>query len=122
LPTEKQTGLGLHIPQEQAQVNKIESEWNVYRTRFLIKAKKLTKPLKFVDALGREHQGKKGDYLMEWCDGLRRIAPKEFFEDVYVQVDSTSPQDAGTLFPLRKIPVMAAMEKSARPMRRHQTA
>jgi hypothetical protein len=58
----------------------------------LIKAKQLTKPLKFVDALGREHHGKKGDYLMEWSDGLRRIAPREFFEDVYVPMEPTTNQ------------------------------
>ena len=66
--------MGLSIPQEQAHVKKIEREWSVYRTRFLIKAKKLTKPFKFVDALGREHHGKKGDYLMEWCDGMDSFA------------------------------------------------
>lgn len=59
-------------------------DWQVYRTRFLIKAKQLSEPLYFVDALGREHRGQKGDYLVESSDGMRRIAPREIFEDVYV--------------------------------------
>lgn len=65
----------------------MSSEWNVYRTRFLIKAKQLTQPLFFVDGLGREHSGKPGDYLVESSDGSRRIAPKAIFEDVYVVMD-----------------------------------
>ena len=60
------------------------SDWQIYRTRFLIKAKRLTEPLFFVDALGREHHGQTGDYLVESSDGMRRIAPREIFEDVYV--------------------------------------
>jgi hypothetical protein len=60
------------------------TDWQVYRTRFLIRARQLTEPLFFVDALGREHRGQKGDYLVESSDGLRRIAPRELFEDVYV--------------------------------------
>jgi len=50
----------------------------------LIRAKQLTEPLIFVDALGREHCGHAGDYLVESSDGTRRIAPKEIFEDIYV--------------------------------------
>jgi hypothetical protein len=65
-------------------VRKVESEWQVYRTRFLIRARQLTGPLKFRDALGREHCGQKGDYLVESSDGALRIAPREIFEDVYV--------------------------------------
>jgi hypothetical protein len=103
-------------------VKKVGDEWNVYRTRFLIKAKQLTKPLKFVDALGREHRGKKGDYLMEWCDGLRRIAPRKIFEDVYVPMDSVFPEDISTLAPLRKIPAIAVMERSTKTLRRQQSA
>jgi hypothetical protein len=63
------------------------NDWQVYRTRFLIRAKQLTEPLVFVDALGREHRGQKGDYLVESSDGMRRIAPRELFEDVYVVMD-----------------------------------
>jgi hypothetical protein len=65
-------------------LRKVESEWQVYRTRFLIRARQLTGPLEFRDALGREHRGQKGDYLVESSDGVRRIAPREIFEDVYV--------------------------------------
>jgi len=65
-------------------VRKVESGWQIYRTRFLIRAKQLTEPLVFLDALGREHHGQTGDYLVESSDGTRRIAPREIFEDVYV--------------------------------------
>jgi len=61
-----------------------DSDWKIYRTRFLVRAKQLTKPLYFVDALGREHHGDKGDYVVESSDGSRRIAPRSIFEDVYV--------------------------------------
>ena len=60
------------------------NNFQMYRTRFLVKAKRLTRRTKFVDALGHEHQGVKGDYLIEGCDGTRRIAQQKFFEDVYV--------------------------------------
>lgn len=64
--------------------------WNVYRTRFLIKAKQLDAPLSFTDPLGREHHGDKGDYLVESADGLQRIAPREIFEDIYVPMGPAS--------------------------------
>jgi len=70
------------------------SEWKIYRTRFLIKAKQLVKPLAFVDVLGREHRGEAGDYLVESSDGTRRIAPREIFEDVYVAMGPTDPADS----------------------------
>jgi hypothetical protein len=69
-------------------VRKLESEWQIYRTRFLIRAKQLTGPLEFRDALGREHRGQRGDYLVESSDGTLRIAPREIFEDVYVAMGS----------------------------------
>jgi hypothetical protein len=62
----------------------LATDWHVYRTRFLVRARQLTEPLLFVDCLGREHQGDIGDYLVESSDGTRRIAPREIFEDVYV--------------------------------------
>jgi hypothetical protein len=71
-------------------VRKAEGEWQVYRTRFLIRARQLTGPLKFRDALGREHHGQRGDYLVESSDGAQRIAPREIFEDVYVAMDSAA--------------------------------
>ena len=68
-------------------MRKVVTEWNVYRTRFLIRARQLTTPLTFVDVLGREHRGLPGDYLVESSDGFRRIAPKEIFEDIYVAME-----------------------------------
>jgi hypothetical protein len=64
----------------------MEMEWQLYRTRFLVKAKQLSCGMALVDALGREQRGHKGDYLVESCDGARRIVPREFFEDVYVNM------------------------------------
>jgi hypothetical protein len=62
-------------------------DWNVYRTRFLVRAKQLTQPLTFTDPLGREHRGLPGDYLVQSSEGLLRIAPQEIFEDVYVPME-----------------------------------
>ena len=67
-------------------MKRMETEWQTYRTRFLVKAKRLTRGMAFVDALGREQRGNKGDYLVESCDGAQRIVPREFFEDVYVNM------------------------------------
>ncbi len=75
--------------------------WNVYRTRFLVRAKQLTQPLNFVDPLGREQRGKKGDYLVEWSDGMLRIAPRGIFEDVYVPM---GPADSRLEPSLRRRP------------------
>jgi hypothetical protein len=69
------------------------SEWKTYRTRFLVKAKKLTSSFSFTDSLGREHCGRKGDYLVEFSDGAVRIAPRHFFEDVYVPVAMVDEHD-----------------------------
>ena len=68
------------------------SEWKTYRTRFLVKAKKLNSNLSFTDPLGREHCGRKGDYLVEFSDGAIRIAPRHFFEDVYVPMAMVDEQ------------------------------
>jgi len=59
-------------------------EWKTYRTRFLVKAKQLTSSLSFTDHLGRQHCGRKGDYLVESCDGVLSITPRRIFEDIYV--------------------------------------
>jgi hypothetical protein len=59
-------------------------EWKTYRTRFLVKAKQLSASLSFVDALGRQHAGRKGDYLVESSDGVVSIASRQIFEDIYV--------------------------------------
>src|SRR5579864_8524070 len=59
-------------------------EWKSYRTRFLVNAKQLNSSLSFVDHLGRQHCGQKGDYLVESSDGLFSITPRAIFEDIYV--------------------------------------
>jgi len=59
-------------------------EWKTYRTRFLVKAKQLSSALSFIDHLGRQHCGRKGDYLVESSDGVISIAPRQIFEDIYV--------------------------------------
>ena len=80
-------------------MRKAESDWQVYRTRFLIRAKQLTRPLEFRDGLGREHHGQRGDYLIESSDGTQRIAPREIFEDIYVAMNSEV--DTGTKISVR---------------------
>ena len=65
-------------------MSEMASEWTTYRTRFLIKARRLEQPLSFVDCLGRQHSGQKGDYLVLSSEGSLRIAPREIFEDIYV--------------------------------------
>ena len=69
-------------------------QWTTYRTRFLVKAKQLSSALSFVDALGRQHAGRKGDYLVESSDGVISIAPRQIFEDIYVPM--TLLGDPGT--------------------------
>jgi len=59
-------------------------QWTTYRTRFLVKAKQLNSSLSFTDPLGRQHSGRKGDYLVESSEGVISIAPKKIFEDIYV--------------------------------------
>jgi hypothetical protein len=62
----------------------LESQWTVYRTRFLVRARQLTEPLVFTDALGREQSGRPGDYLVESSEGIRRVTTQALFEDIYV--------------------------------------
>jgi len=62
-------------------------DWKIYRTRFLVRARQLTQPVAFIDAHGREHNGRAGDYLVESSDGPR-ISAREIFEDVYVALES----------------------------------
>jgi hypothetical protein len=66
-----------------------ESQSTVYRTRFLVRARQLTEPLVFTDALGREQSGRPGDYLVESSDGIRRITTQAIFEDIYVPLAPT---------------------------------
>ena len=73
------------------------TQWTTYRTRFLIRAMQLDEPLSFVDCIGREHSGRKGDYLVLSSDGSKRIAPREIFEDIYVPLDQPAePFPIGT--------------------------
>lgn len=74
-------------------------DWNTYRTRFLVKAKQLNSNLSFVDHLGRQHSGRKGDYLVESSDGVISIAPRQIFEDIYVAMNAQeySPNPHGLL-------------------------
>ncbi len=68
---------------------KATNPWTTYRTRFLVKAKQLPSSLTFTDSLGRQHSGRKGDYLVESADGVLRIAPRQIFEDIYVPLQAT---------------------------------
>ena len=69
-------------------------QWKTYRTRFLVKAKQLNSGLSFIDHLGRQHCGRKGDYLVESCDGVLSIAPRQIFEDIYVAMAGRPPRSA----------------------------
>ena len=68
-----------------------KSNWNVYCTRFLVRARQLTEPIAFTDPFGHEHIGRPGDYLVETCNGIRRIAAQTFFEDTYMPLAAKGP-------------------------------
>ena len=68
---------------------KATNPWITYRTRFLVKAKQLTTSLAFTDVLGRQHSGRKGDYLVESSDGVLRIVSRQIFEDIYVHLPAS---------------------------------
>lgn len=68
----------------------MSDDWNIYRTRFLVRAKQLTEFVQFIDSLGRQHNGKPGDYLVQSSEGFLRVAPREIFEDVYVVLSEHS--------------------------------
>jgi len=78
--------------------------WKTYRTRFLVKAKQLHCNLAFTDSLGRQHSGRKGDYLVESSDGVLSIAPRRIFEDVYVSMPPAemSPEPDGSCIALNE--------------------
>jgi len=67
------------------------SPWTMYRTRFLVRARQLTEPLVFTDALGREQSGRAGDYLVEYAEGVRRITARIIFEDIYIPLATELP-------------------------------
>ena len=70
-------------------------QWKTYRTRFLVKAKQLSSSLSFVDHLGRQHCGRRGDYLVESSDGVLSIAPRRIFEDIYVPMSLSHQPGVG---------------------------
>jgi hypothetical protein len=82
----------------------MKEEWKTYRTRFLVTAKQLSSPLTFVDHLGRQHRGHKGDYLVESSDGVLSITPRRIFEDIYVPM-SLYGEPGGGQTPLRPTPL-----------------
>jgi len=101
--------------------------WKTYRTRFLVNAKQLGSSLTFIDHLGRQHCGRKGDYLVESSDGVLSIAPRQIFEDIYVQMppgddslpsqalDESGPDDhCVTHLPLRAEPLKIERIKHTR--------
>ena len=73
--------------------------WNVYCTRFLVRARQLTEPLAFTDPLGHQHVGSAGDYLVETSNGIRRIASREFFEDTYLFLEPEPHAELEMLHP-----------------------
>jgi hypothetical protein len=86
-------------------------EWKTYRTRFLVKARQLSSSLTFVDNLGRQHSGRKGDYLVESGEGVISIAPRQIFEDIYVvmgdeglAVEQRNPRPSDETRVARKLP------------------
>jgi hypothetical protein len=81
---------------------KLENTWTVYRSRFVVRARQLTESLVFTDALGREHSGRPGDYLVESAEGLRCIRPQAQFENIYVALqESSSPTSRAGFAPVR---------------------
>ena len=64
------------------------SDWKIYRTRYLVKARQLTETTVVLDEVGRFQTGQPGDYLVECSDGTHRISPRHVFEDVYVEMSA----------------------------------
>jgi hypothetical protein len=75
----------------------LDHQWTIYRTRFLVRARQLTEPHIFTDALGREQSGRPGDYLVESSDGIRRITTQAIFEDIYVVLQQNNNEGPGVL-------------------------
>ena len=89
-------------------------QWKTYRTRFLVKAKQLSSSLSFVDHLGRQHCGRKGDYLVESSDGVLSIAPRRIFEDIYVpMILRQQPGDPAINDPVINDPAISQNTSSA---------
>ena len=79
------------------------SDWKVYRTRFLIRARQIAEPILVRDEIGRLQSGQPGDYLVECSDGSQRVSPRHVFEDVYVEMSGVEQRRSAV--PIRKIPV-----------------
>jgi len=97
-----------------------KKNWNVYCTRFLVRARQLTEPLAFTDPFGHEHVGRPGDYLVETSNGTRRIANRAFFEDAYVLLAAAAPDSLEGSFPDRRPPASIS-EALPRPNVQNQT-
>jgi hypothetical protein len=63
--------------------------------------------------LGRQHSGRKGDYLVESSDGVLRIAPRQIFEDIYVPFLAQPPVEPG-------IELAATLDPPATPPKKQQ--
>ena len=94
----------------------MKTDWNTYRTRFLVRARQLTEPIRFLDPLGREHRGQPGDYLVESSDGLRRITPRQLVEDIYVAMNLTPPGPPVHSDEARRAPTSTVHFKVSSPM------
>ncbi len=62
------------------------SEWKVYRTRYLVRALRLSETTVVLNEIGQFQTGQPGDYLVQCSDGSQRISPRHVFEDVYVEM------------------------------------
>lgn len=92
----------------------LETQWTVYRTRFLVRARQLTEPLVFTDILGREQSGRPGDYLVETSEGVKRITSQALFEDIYVPLLQQELEDRGAPGVIARNPMKNAPEIRAR--------
>src|ERR1700685_809355 len=103
---------------------KATKPWIPYRTRFLVKAKQLTTSLTFSDVLGRQHSGRRGDYLVESSDGVLRIAPRQIFEDIYVPLlasetsESVQPRESPETLSPQETPQRQAPDHFPLPVRK----
>src|ERR1700758_1877746 len=97
--TQRSSKLRQHQERRVRSARMKSEQWKTYRTRFLVKAKKLNSGLSFIDHLGRHHCGRKGDYLVESCDGVLSIAPRQIFEDIYVPMPCIKTQTSEAELP-----------------------
>src|SRR3984957_7654551 len=104
-PASHSTKPSLRAPELRRELKSIKAStpWSTYRTRFLVNAKQLTTSLTFTDALGRQHSGRKGDFLVESSDGVLRIAPRQIFEDIYDPLLAGEISESIALASLREI-------------------